>query len=94
MPPLCEAIQAFTHQALLECLEALLLRKYKGQPLLPMWLPEYPPSDLPRLTSTEIPSPPIAPTSFSVTVTEKMIRPPRRPGFFNSFGMISFGPAD
>jgi hypothetical protein len=50
-----------THIAFMECLGALLLRKYAGQPFLPMWLPEYPPTSLPRLASAETTSPPIAP---------------------------------
>ena len=44
-------MEDFTHRAMIECLEALLMRKYGGQPFLPMWLPEYPVTNFPRLTA-------------------------------------------
>jgi hypothetical protein len=35
-------MEEVTHRAFLECMESLLMRKYGGQPFLPMWLPELP----------------------------------------------------
>jgi hypothetical protein len=40
---------ACEHLALWDCCEELL-RKRGGQPFLPMWLPEYPPTSRPRMT--------------------------------------------